>query len=471
MARKIIYQKQSKPIPAPPTEVYKWHDLPGVIERLIPPWQKAKLLERSGGLGLGGKTILDLSFGPFTKKYIGEHLEEQPGEMFTDIQSQGPFKSWRHEHSFLAKKTASISSTILDDKIEYELPMQSFLPTAIFNHIHKQLDKTFHYRHETILNDFKILKKYKTASKNILISGASGSIGKRLIPLLKSCGHRVWKLVRCLPNPENQEIYWNPKTGKVGSLPHIDGLIHLAGEYIGLGRWSSQKKQEVLLSRKLGTETLAKLAADKQIDFFLSSSATGYYGNIPEQNIGETQAPGSDFISQVCKIWEDSTTAAKKAGIRTVILRMGAVLDCGSGVLQKLSSAGLFGVPRYFGSGDQFMSWICMDDLITAILHCIATPIAGPVNICSPTPITNKEFMAKIANIGKKIILPPIPKKYLQLVYGQMANEIALASSHVSPEKLIQSGFEFYYPSMESCLNRQLGHQNNPKDKEQLDEY
>lgn len=454
----LIFQKKSKPIPISANDIYHWHNMEGTIERLIPPWQNVTIIERSGGLGLGGKTVLNLKLGPFHKLYVGEHLEEDIGKMFTDIQVKGPFKYWKHEHKFTNISIAGKAAAIIDDKINYGLPLQQYLPTPIKKYVHRDLEKTFHYRHATTRNDLLAHKKYNCTSKNILISGASGSIGKHLVPFLTSGGHKVWRLVRRSPAKEANEIFWNPKTGEVGDIPQIDGIIHLAGEAIGLARWNKEKKNEVLLSRKLGTQTIAKLAVKLNVDFLISSSATGFYGDSPNSYISEEQKHGEDFISQVCKEWEDATEIAKEAGIRTVLLRMGAVLDGGSGVLRKLSSTGLFAVPKYFGSGKQMMSWICMDDLIYAIFHCTATDIEGPLNICSPEPISNKEFMKTIASIGNKILLPPIPSAYLRLVYGQMADEIALANNHVTCQKLIHSGFDFQYPDIKSCLQRQLGY-------------
>lgn len=438
--------------------LYSYHTQEGALERLIPPWDNVTILSRTGGIGAGGRTDLKLNFGPFSTKFEAHHIKAVENTIFEDIQHKGPFKHWHHSHLF--KGTPNGSS--LTDHIQYQLPFHKLLPTFIKRHITQNLERTFSYRHRILSNDLKRHSKYSTKPLSILISGSSGTLGRELIPFLTVGGHKVWTLVRRKPRPNCQEIFWNPAEGIIDTvaIPKIDAVIHLAGEYIGLGKWSDDKKREVIESRKRGTTLLAKTIASLQEPpaVFLSSSAIGYYGDCQATLVDENHRCGKGFMAEVCRTWEDATQPAIDAGIRTVQLRMGVALSARGGALQKLLQIAPIGFPKSFGNGKQFTSWISIEDLLAAMLHCIcAENVSGPINIAAPNPVTNEELLYTLARLKKKPIFPRVPVSYLTFFYGEMAKEIALSGCRVSVNKLTNSGFVFEHETLEEAIKPQMG--------------
>ncbi len=282
------------------------------------------------------------------------------------------------------------------------------------------------------------------------------------MPLLTTGGHLVSTLVRRHPDPARGEIFWDPERGILNGedLPEFDGVIHLAGEYIGLARWRVDKKRRVIDSRVGGTELLAKTlaASARPPSVFLSASAVGYYGDCGDDRVDERQPPGQGFISEVCRRWEQAVMPAEEAGIRTVCLRLGIGLTPRGGALKRILAASPCGYIRRFGTGRQQISWISDDDMTSAILHALTCPsLSGPVNIAAPHPVTNGEFMRTLTKITGRPLLWPLPARLLEIVYGQMASEILLSSCGVATGKLAASGFIFRHPTLEQALRRLLG--------------
>jgi uncharacterized protein (TIGR01777 family) len=438
-------------------DLYDWHSRPGALERLTPPWERTSVLARQGGIRPGGQVRLRMHLGPFPYRWTARHVEDHPGLMFRDIQEKGPFASWSHSHIF----TDSAKGAMLEDRIEFSLPAHGLLPQRIKQQVHGILEKVFAYRHATLRDDLALHAACSRRPLRILVTGASGVLGRALLPLLTTGGHQVWTLVRRSPITGANEIFWDPEAGVIDSraLPALDGVIHLAGEYIGLHRWSEAKKQRVIGSRTGGTELLARALAAQPVPpkVFLSASAVGYYGENDARNLDEATPPGGHFTSQLCDIWEKSATPAREAGIRTVLMRIGIVLTPKGGALRQLLAASPFGFFRSFGKGDQYVSWIGLDDAVSAMLHCLAHPILqGPVNIAAPTPVTNKEMMKTVAKTLHRPLFPSLPAWLLRTLYGQMATEILLSGCHVSSAKLAASGFTFRNPDLEGLLRRQI---------------
>lgn len=396
--------------------------------------------------------------GPFPFYFHARHIEDNPGKMFRDIQEKGPFTSWSHSHFFHNTEQGSL----LEDKIEYALPGHRFLPYFVINHIEEKLTRIFQQRQRTLSADIALHQRCSHTPLRILVTGASGVLGRSLVPLLTTGGHTVWTLVRRRPEPDKNEIFWDPETGILNQsdLPELDGVIHLAGEYIGLKRWTTASKQRVHKSRIRGTDLLARTLASLKNPpkVLLSASAVGYYGNCHDMLVQETAPPGKDFISTVCEQWEKAAVPAGDAGIRTVFLRMGISMTPKGGALRKILSNSPLGFMRHFGSGRQYISWISDDDLISAMLHALTTPgLQGPVNIAAPNPVTNGELMRTLAQITGRPLLFPIPGRLFETVYGQMAREIILSGCRVSNKKLLDSGFKFRHPDLNKSLRNMLG--------------
>lgn len=439
-------------------ELYEWHRRPGALERLIPPWENTAVIHRSGGIDPGGKAVLRLHAGPVPFLWHARHIVNQPGVMFRDVLERGPFAKWNHTHRF----RDTPQGAQLEDHIEYALPGQAILPGWINSQVRQALDRVFRYRHATLRDDLLLHQRASTQPLRILISGASGVLGSALRPLLTTGGHEVWTLVRRQPDRNQCEIYWNPERGtlNLNGLPPFDGVIHLAGDNIGEGRWTDGKKRRVVDSRVQGTSLLARTLAALPVrpKVLLSASAVGFYGNCLDCCMREEDRAGTDFISDVCSLWEHSARPAEEAGIRTVFMRIGVVLSPQGGALARLLTTSAFGFSSRFGTGEQYISWIGINDMVGAILHALTCEtLEGPVNIAAPEPVTNAGLMRALAQVMHRPLLPPIPAPLLKTLYGQMASEVLLGGCRVTTDKLQNSGYRFRHAGLKTALQHLLG--------------
>ena len=286
--------------------------------------------------------------------------------------------------------------------------------------------------------------------QRIAITGASGLIGSALVGHLKSEGHTVQRLVRRAPVAPD-EIQWDPKTGYVDieALRGVDAVIHLAGVGVGDKRWTKRYKSEILNSRLLGTTAIANAVAEVKPQVFISSSAIGWYGDSGNRAVVESDSVGNDFLAAVCREWEG---AADLAGdVRTVKLRTGLVLDPTGGALGRMLPLFRFGLGGKLGSGKQWWSWITLHDVVRAIIFALEHPIAGPVNLTTPNPVTNQEFTAALARAMNRPALFPAPAIALKIALGGFSSEV-LGSKKVMPNALSDAGFVWDYPHITNAL-------------------
>jgi len=296
----------------------------------------------------------------------------------------------------------------------------------------------------------------------ILISGASGLIGRALAERLRSAGDEVRTLVRRKPNAAKGEIAWDIDAGArdTSGLHGLDAVVHLAGKPIA-SRWTEESKQAILDSRVLGTRKLAEAVAqlpDKP-SVFISASAVGFYGSRGDESLDEDSASGQGFLADVCRQWEAASRPARDAGIRTVELRTGIVLSRAGGMLARVLPHFRMGAGGVVGTGQQWLSWISLADAVAGIQHAIATTaLSGPVNLTSPQPVHNVEFSRTLARLLGRPSLVPLPVFAVKLLFGEMGEELLLAGQKVLPKRLLASGFQFSHPDLESALRWTLTH-------------
>jgi uncharacterized protein len=292
----------------------------------------------------------------------------------------------------------------------------------------------------------------------ILISGVSGPIGAALLPSLKQRGHKVVRLVRGAAM-SNDEISWDPaKPIAPESVSAFDAVIHLAGETI-VGRWSAAKKKRILESRSVGTRNLAEALAKapKRPRTFISASAIGYYGNRGEELLREDSSSGQDFLSEVCRQWEGATEPARQSGIRTASMRFGVILSTEGGALRQMLLPFRLGLGGRIGDGRQWWSWIHVNDVGGAIYHVMKTDLVhGPVNVVAPRPVRNAEFTQALARVLHRPAMFPVPAFAARLAFGEMADELLLASQRVEPAKLVASGYPFQHSDLHNALQEIL---------------
>jgi len=295
---------------------------------------------------------------------------------------------------------------------------------------------------------------------NILVTGASGLIGTALVSSLTSSGHEVTRLVREQPKHGEKAAHWEPMAGSIdaNALEGVDAVVHLAGENIA-ERWTPTKKAKIRDSRVKGTqllcETLAHLSSPPKV--LVSASAIGYYGHRGEETLTDVSPPGRGFLAEVCRAWEAATEPAKQHGIRVVLLRLGVVLSAAGGALAKMLPPFRLGLGGVLGSGQQYMSWIALDDVVGAIQHALVTEaLQGPTNAVAPRAVTNQEFTKTLGKVLGRPTAIPLPAFAARLMFGEMADELLLASARIQPTKLLASGYQFRYPELDEALQHVL---------------
>ena len=291
-------------------------------------------------------------------------------------------------------------------------------------------------------------------SAKILVSGSTGLIGTALLSALRTSGYEVTCLVRGGTSGKEQ-IGWDPARPLApGSVSGFDAVVHLAGESI-VGRWTDAKKRRIRESRVQGTRNLAAAlaAAPQRPQLLISASAIGYYGDRGEETLREDSSSGDGFLPEVCREWEEAAEPVAKAGIRCVQIRIGVVLSASGGALHAMLLPFRMGVGGKMGSGRQWMSWVHIDDLVGAVQHVIKCDmLRGPVNVVAPNPVRNAEFTKVLASVLSRPAIFPMPAFAARLVFGQMGDELLLASQRVEPAKLLTSGYFFKKSDLKTAL-------------------
>jgi hypothetical protein len=293
----------------------------------------------------------------------------------------------------------------------------------------------------------------------ILVSGSTGLVGGTLVPFLTTGDHHVVRLVR---GTSEQGIRWDPDEGEIegAKLEGFDAVVHLAGENIAGGRWTDARKKRIRDSRVKGTRLLAETLArlKKKPKALVCASAIGFYGDRGDRVLDESATAGEGFLSDVCVDWENAAEPAVAAGIRVIHLRFGVILAAAGGALAKMLLPFKLGFGGVLGSGDQYMSWVTVDDAVGMIHYAIENEaLTGPVNAVSPSPVTNREYTHTVGKVLARPTLLPVPAFGVRLALGEMAEELLLASTRVVPAKLLRAGYPFRFAELESALRHILG--------------
>jgi uncharacterized protein (TIGR01777 family) len=295
----------------------------------------------------------------------------------------------------------------------------------------------------------------------VLVTGASGLVGSALMTALRREGHDAVAMVR-RPARNDAEVQWNPVAVDPAPFERAAAVVHLAGENIAAGRWTADRKNQILNSRLDGTRNLAQsiAATTNGPKILVSASAVGFYGDRGDEVLTEASAPGAGFLAEVALGWESSTKPATRAGVRVVLPRIGVVLDGRGGALPKMAMPFRFGAGGRVGTGRQWMSWIALDDLVRLIVFAITLEnLYGPINAVAPQAVTNAEFTRTLARVLHRPAIFPAPAFALRLALGQMADELLLASQRVVPKVALENGFRFEYPQLHAALTRVLADQ------------
>ncbi len=294
----------------------------------------------------------------------------------------------------------------------------------------------------------------------ILITGASGFIGRPLCRSLDQAGHELLVVSR---NPDKASLVL-PETATVRrSIEEFrascaEAVINLAGEPIADGRWTDEKKRKIIESRVDATQTLVALCAsqDKPPKVVVSASAMGWYGDQGSREVTEETPPNEEFAHEICARWEAEARKAEKFGARVAIARIGLVLDSGGGMLGRMLPPFRLGLGGKLGDGNQFMPWIHREDMVRILLLLLERDdLSGPFNASAPNPVTNAEFSKKLAAQLHRPAMFPVPAAVLKLLFGEMSR-LLLTGADMRPARLERAGFEFNYPKLEQALGQSL---------------
>jgi len=450
------FRKESL-VDAPPALVGAWHARKGAFERLVPPWDTITRDGHDEGIANGSVAHLRMHAGPLSIRWDALHEEVDLPRRFVDVQTRGPFRAWRHEHAFTAQENA----TVLSDRVSYVLPLR---PLSSFAEpfVSHMLERMFHYRHRVTAHDVRAHQEFGAEPMKVAITGASGLVGSALVPFLTTGGHEVVRLVREMRGADANAVLWNPKSTDIDAhaLAGVDAFVHLAGEPIAEGRFTTAKKRRIVESRVDATRNLATAIAtlEKKPRVIVSASAIGYYGDRGDEILDENAKRGAGFLADVCVDWEQAWRPAMDAGIRVVLLRTGIVLSPKGGALAKLLPLFRLGMGGPVGSGQQWMSTIAIDDMLDIFLRALVDErLSGPVNAVSHEPLTNREFSKTLGRVLSRPAFARVPAAALRLAFGEMADETILASQRVTPQHLIDAGHRFRFATVEEALRHMLG--------------
>lgn len=425
-------------IAAPLEQVFAWHERPGALTRLLPPWQPVQVRHEADNLR-DGRAELSLPGG---LRWVAQHGELDAPHRFVDALESLPLR-WRHEHLFAALDEGR---TEIRDRIDTPVPARLLEPMLA-------------YRHRLLAGDLAAHAERPGGPLTVAVSGASGLVGTALCAFLSTGGHRVVRLVRGQSSDPDTR-HWDPDAPAADLLDGTDAVIHLAGASVA-GRFTDAHKRAVRESRVGPTRRLAELAARAPggPQVFLCASAIGYYGPRREELLDEQAAPGDGFLAGVVAAWEQATEPAAEAGLRVVQVRTGIVQSPRGGALRvqrPLFAAGLGGP---VGDAGAWLSWIGLDDLLDVYLHALRDEtLHGAVNAVAPHPVQAGDYARTLARVLHRPALLPVPALGPRLLLGsQGAREIALASQRVAPARLAAAGHRFRHPRLADALAHQLG--------------
>ena len=445
-------------LPVSREEAFAWHARPGALPRLLPPFDPVRVRQSGGSIENGARVVL--AAGPLGMvELIAEHDLYEPPVRFRDRLVSSPLRRWEHVHAF---EDLGGDRSRLTDRIEYELPLGAVGDLGDRLVVSQKLAAMFAYRHRVTRDDLSLhaqLAALGTTPKTVLVSGASGLVGRTLCAMLSTGGHTVHRLTRSEPD-EPGEFRWKPSERAIDpkALESVDAIVHLAGESI-MGRWNEAKKRRIRQSRVESTRWLAELATEMPTrPALVTASAIGWYGDRGDAIQTEDAPAADDFLADVCGEWEAAAEPAREAGLRTAHVRLGIVLSPAGGALANMLPAFKVGAGGPVGDGSQFWSWIAIDDAAGLFAWAaLNDAVSGPINATAPNPATSAEFADTLGRVLNRPTFLKVPAVAAKLAFGEMAEALLLASARVVPERTEQTGYRFRFADLTEALRHLLG--------------
>ena len=448
--------KSQHTLPFPVADVFAWHERPGALARLTPPWQPAQVLSRQGTIHDGDVTVLQINAGPLHIEWEARHFDFEAGSGFKDEQIRGPFAKWTHAHRFVA----CAGGTVAQDEVTYRIPGGRLAEAFGRSSVENKLHRLFAYRYAALQADLARHAAYQGPPLRVVVAGSSGLVGRALCAFLSTGGHHVVRLVRASsvsrPDAVGESVVWDPYAGALdlAALGRVDSIVNLAGENVAGARWTPERKRKLASSRVEVTQFLADVACrlDPKPKVLINASAMGFYGDRGDDLVDESSPRGNGFLADLCEAWEGATGRAADAGIRVVLPRISLVLTPEEGILAKMLPPFRAGVGGRLGSGQQWMSWMALDDLVGLFHRALFdAQYQGPVNACTPNTVRNEAFTTAL---GKALELPtflPVPAFALKLALGEMG-EVATSSTRMAAAALLRLSFPYQLSTLDAAF-------------------
>lgn len=457
-------------LPQPRDTVFAWHQRPGALPRLTPPFGGGpdEVVEGpSRGIEPGSEVKLGVSvpgtFGVVHVPWTARHGEWDPPLLFTDRMEKGPLGQWTHRHHF--EETPEGGTLIRDRVTVRALPRALEGLSGLSDPVMRgQLQRIFAYRERQLRADLAFHDRHRGPRLRVAVGGSSGIIGSQVCALLATGGHEVVRLERGGTTGQGV-IGWDPARGVLDprDLAGIDVVLHLGGSSIAT-RFTAKNKAEILRSRVDSTELLVRaigqLPEAERPRALVAGSAVGYHGTgRGDEILTEDQGPGKGFLAHVCEQWERAARGAEEFGVRVINLRTGLVLTPNGGLLRPqlpLMTAGLSGP---LGGGQQWQSWIGLDDMAGATAHLVLSETAsGPYHMAAPVPVRQKEFARIVAGVLHRPAVVPTPAAAPRALLGKEATrETVLAGQRVDVTRLLETGYRFRHETLKECAQHILG--------------
>jgi uncharacterized protein (TIGR01777 family) len=461
----FVFQKDSF-LSAPPEAVFELHERPDAFRMLTPPSSSVDVVSTATTLRPSEEVVrfdarvLGLSF-PFAMV----HTVYRKPELFVDEQLRGFFDTWRHDHRFVRGGFRDDPATMLSDRIAYSHPL---LYAGNFV-VRRRLAGLFAFRHDATRGGLADVIRAGPRPDHVVVTGATGLIGRRLVEILVEKGSRVTALVR---SPERARailgegvdaVRWDfsrpDEREWTSSLEGADAVVHLAGTPLFAHRWTPAFKREMEESRTLSTRGLVEAiaASRSKPKVLVTASAVGYYGTDPRRLADEKTDPADDLLARLCVAWEKEARAVEAEGIRSVQVRTGVVLSPRSGALKEMLLPFRLGAGGVLGAPDRWINWVHLEDVARILLMAILDePMRGPVNAVSPHPVSNKTLAHTLARVLRRPCLLRYPEAVLKLLIGE-AGAYTSGGARVLSDHVRARGYEFFFDDLETALRSLLG--------------
>jgi uncharacterized protein (TIGR01777 family) len=451
----------------PKQALFAFHERDDAFSLLTPASENIEVASTASTLAPSDEVVrFAVRFGPLRLQFENVHTVYEPFDLFVDEQRRGLFTEWRHEHRFKEAGWDGAPASMLSDEIVYSHPLLSLVDPFV----RSRLRRLFEYRHRATAMEVHGGRGTRTDSPGggVVITGATGLIGKRIAQILIEEGSDVIALARDVEKAQKllgdqvSCVHWDfaePDRGEwKRCLSEADGVIHLAGTPLFKQRWTAAFKREMEQSRILGTRQLvdAIIASDQKPRVFISASALGYYGMDPDAVVDETALPADDLLARICVNWENEASRLDAHGVRTVQMRIGIVLSTESGALKELLPLFRMGMGGTMGDPRPYINWVHIEDLARMFSMALGNEkMQGPYNAVAPNPVSNQSFGKAIARALKRPALLGFPVPVLRIILGE-AGQYASGGPRVGAEKIQSSGYRFFFSDLDQALSHLL---------------